>query len=282
MQTPTKTIGFILPTASNYFGHTLMENLERAISEIGYKLSIALTNHQIEKEKQYLKYMADTTDGILIISDAQYYEMIADEVPSNIPTIFLNRKPMECPLTAIIENDYSAVFQAIFALINDGYENIACVCRNPDFSTTKEVLRAYRTAMENSPSGYHEEWIHFFDWKDGDLPNLVEELKAEGCNAFFTASQTLTEHFLDYLFLYNTQQEHRIALAGFSNIEHNTTLQQSIDMVTQPIKSIADLAAQQIIYLINNPETEPKDYIIKGTFRKRNYEPFSTKIKQSF
>ena len=280
MHTPTKTIGFILPTASNYFGHTLMEVLERSLTELGYKLSIALTNHQIDKEKQYLKYMADTTDGILIISDAEYYEMISDAVPSNIPTVFLNRKPMECPHTAVIENDYAAVFQAIFSLINEGHENIACICRNPDFSTTKEILRAYKTAMENSSAGYHEEWIHFFDWQQSDLPDVMEEIKAAGCTACFTASQTLTERFLDYLFLYNTQQEQRIAMAGFSNIGHNTTLQQSIDTVAQPITALADLAAQQIIYLIENPETEPKDYIVKGTFRKRTYEPFSSRIQK--
>lgn len=68
-------------------------------------------------------------------------------------------------------------------------------------------------------------------------------------------------------------------MAGFSNFEHNTTLQQSIDMVVQPITALADLAAQQIIYLIENPETQPKDYIVKGSFRKRIYEPFSSRIQ---
>ncbi len=272
----TKTIGFILPTASNYFGHTLMEVLEQTLAAHGYKLSIALTNHHIEKEKQYLQYMADTTDGILLISDAEYYDMIADAIPSNIPTIFLNRKPMECPHTAIIENDYAAVFQAIFALINDGHENIACICRNPDFSTTKEILRAYRTAMENSSVGYHEEWIHFFDWTQSDLPDVINEIKSNGCTAFFTASQTLTERFLDYLFLYNTEGTEPLAMAGFANIGHNTTLQQSIDMVAQPIEALAELATQQILYLIENPETPPKDYIVKGSFRKRTFEPYSS------
>lgn len=274
MMHTTKTIGFILPTVSNYFGHTLMERLEQTLAARGYKLVVALTNHHIEKEKQYLQYMATTTDGILIISDAEYYDMIADAIPSNIPTIFLNRKPMECPHTAIIENDYAAVFQAIFALINDGHENIACICRNPDFSTTKEILRAYRTAMENSPAGYHEEWIHFFDWTHADLPDVIQEIRSNGCTAIFTASQTLTERILDYLFLYNTQQDDHLEMAGFANTSHNTALQKSIDMVAQPIESLADLATQQILYLIENPDTEPKDYIVKGTFRRRTFEPF--------
>ena len=84
----TKTIGLILPTASNYFGHTLMEILEQKLSEFGYKLSISLTNHHIEKEKDYLQYMAGNTDGIMLISDAEYYDMIADAIPADIPTIF--------------------------------------------------------------------------------------------------------------------------------------------------------------------------------------------------
>ncbi len=275
----TKTIGLILPTASNYFGHTLMEILEQKLSEFGYKLSISLTNHHIEKEKDYLQYMAGNTDGIMLISDAEYYDMIADAIPADIPTIFLNRKPMNCPHTAVIENDYAAVFQSIFALINDGYENIACICRNPDFSTTKEILKAYKTAMENSSAGYHEEWIHFYDRGLTDLTDVVEELKNSGCTAFFTASQTLTERFLDYLFLYN-QSNPPLAIAGFSNMSHTTILQQSIDMVEQPMEQLANLACQQILYLIENPEREPSDYIVKGRFRRRIYEPFSSKIQR--
>lgn len=279
--TSTGTIGLILPTASNYFGHTLMETLEGILAEHDYKLSIALTNHHIEKEKEYLQYMSDKTDGIFIISDAEYYDMIADAIPNNIPTVFLNRKPMECPHTAVIENDYAAVFQAIFALINEGHENIACICRNPDFSTTKEILRAYRTAMENSSAGFHEEWIHFYDWTQSDLSDVIEEIKTDHCTAFFAASQTLTERFLDYLFLYNSKAAEPLAMAGFSNIGPNTTLQKSIDMVTQPIRQLSELAVQQILYLIQSPDRESKDYIVKGSFRKRIYEPFSSKIQKT-
>lgn len=282
LQTPTKTIGLILPTASNYFGHTLMEALEREFSIRNYKLSIALTNHHIDKEKEYLRYMSETTDGIMIISDADYYDMIADAIPQNVPVIFLNRKPVDCSHIAVIENDYSAVFQAIFALINDGHENIACICRNPDFSTTKEILRAYKTAMENSPAGYHEEWIRFFERSLNDVPDVIAELKAEGCTAFFTASQTLTERFLDYLFVYNsTNTAERLELAGFANNGHNTALQKSIDMIEQPINQLVDLAVQQILYLLDHPDTIPKDYLVKGTFRKRLYEPFSFNIKEA-
>ncbi len=282
LEVPTKTIGFILPTASNYFGHTLMEAFEREFALRNYKISVALTNHHIEREKEYLQYMSDTTDGIMVISDAEYYDMIADAVPENKPVIFLNRKPMGCPFTAVIENDYSAVFQSIFALINDGYENIACICRNPDFSTTKEILKAYKTAMENSPSGYHEEWIRFFDRSLNDVPDVVEELKAAGCTAFFTASQTLTERFLDYLFLYNLKSEEGLEIAGFANNGHNTTLQKSIDMIIQPINQLVDLSVQQMLYQIEHPGTEPKDYLVKGTFRKRLYEPFSSKLKEAY
>ncbi len=276
LERPTKTIGFILPNASNYFGHTLMEAFERELSARDYRLTIALTNHHIEKEKEYLRYMAQTTDGIMIISDAEYYDMIADAVPTDLPILFLNRKPMGCPYTSVIENDYAAVFQAIFALINDGNENIACICRNPDFSTTKEILHAYQTAMENSPAGYHEEWVRFFEKSLNDVPAVVEELKEAGCTAIFTASQTLTERFLDYLVVYNKQNPGFMALAGFANNGHNTSLQKSIDMVAQPINQLVDLAVQQIIYLIEHPDTEAKDYFVKGTFRKRIYESFSS------
>lgn len=276
---PSKTIGLILPTVSNFFGHNLIEAFEQELASYDFKLIVALTNHNVDKEKEYLSYFSHVTDGIMIISDAQYYDMIADAVPTTVPIIFLNRKPMECPMTAVIENDYAAVYQAVFSLINDGYENVSCICRNPDFSTTKEILHAYKSAMVNSPAGFHDEWIQFYDDSISTVPNIIIKMKSNGCNAFFTASQSLTERFLDYLFLYNSREKERLALAGFTNMGHNSSLLSSIDMVTQPLEQFVDLSVQQIIYLLHHPNTNPKDYIVKGTFRKRIYEPFSTKYK---
>lgn len=265
---PTKTIGFILPNASNYFGNTLIEAFSNEFYHHGYKLITALTNYNIDKEKSYLKYMSENTDGVLIISDAESYDLIDEAIPTEIPVIFLDRKPVDCPHTAIIENDYAAVFQAIFSMINSGHENIACVCRNPDVSRTKEILRAYKTAMENSPAGYQEEWIHFYDHNSEDIHDIVKEISDMGCSAIFAASHTLTERLLEYLFVYNAQSDKQIALSGFATIDVNNALQKSINMVIQPLKQLIDLAVQQTLYLIEHPDLPPKEYLVKGTFRK--------------
>lgn len=261
------TIGLILSNVSNDFSGHLIEEMGEQLHENGYRLIITTTNHNIEHERDMLSMFSKTTDGILIISDAADYEELADAVPSRIPVIFLNRKPRGCPHTCILENDYSAVFQAVLSNSISGNDKIALVHGNKDFSTTQEILNAYENAMASTPVGYHEDWIYDSGHAPLSPGEIVADMEKKGCNTVFTCTQTLTRQFLDYLLIYNFSAQKPVTLIGFSNKDTESNTQLSFDTITQPLQELAELSVQQMLYLIKSPGTPVREYLLKGTLR---------------
>ncbi len=269
---PQHTIGLILSNVTNDFSGYLIEWMEEQFAARGYQMIVTITNHSISSEREMLSRFGQLTDGILIISDAASYEDLADVIPE-VPVIFLNRKPEGCPHTCILENNYSAVFQAVLSAAADGSERIGLVCSDTRFSTTRAIVDAYRKAMQSLPVGFHEEWICYAHDQMYDNPKqIVEMLSAQGCDTILAGTQTLTRRLWDHLLVYNHYAESPIRLIGFANKDSERPSILSFDVITQPLRELVELSVQQMIYLINKPDTPSRKYLLKGTFRKHSMD----------
>lgn len=265
---PRHTIGLILSNVTNDFSGYLIEQMEELFTANGYKLIITTTNHSIQSERDMLQMFGKTTDGILIISDAISYSELADAVPHRIPVIFLNRKPVGCPHTCIIENDYSSIYQAVLSNSANGNDKIALVCSNREFSTTQEIVSAYRDAMISTPIGFHEDWIYYTDTHmRGNPETLLADIIEKGCNTVLTATQTLTRKFWDHMLIYNHDANDPVTLIGFTNKDSHKQTVLSFDTIAQPLQELIELSVQQMLYLINTPDVPAREYLLKGSFR---------------
>lgn len=262
------TIGLILSNVTNDFSGYLIEEMGNLFTANGYKLIVTTTNHRIDLERDMLKMFGKITDGILIVSDATSYSELSDVIPQNIPVIFLNRKPAGCPHTCIIENNYSAIYQAVLSNVAKGNDKIALVCSNPNLSTIQEIISAYRDAMSSTPVGFHEDWIYYtdIDMKCNPETMLADILK-NGCNTILASTQTLTRKFLDHMLVYNHDAETPATLIGFANKDSHKQTYQSFDVIAQPLQELIELSVQQMLYLIHMPEKPARDYLLKGVFR---------------
>lgn len=272
---PRHTIGLILSNVSNDFSGHLIEQMGEQFHANGYNLIVTTTNHSVDYEREMFHMFSKTTDGILVISDAIDYSELADTIPRRIPVIFLNRKPENCPHTCIIENDYSAVFQSVLSNVTNRNNKIALVCGNKNFSTTREITKAYRDAMNSTSIGFHEDWIYYTDYSDISAKHIIAEIEEKGCDTVLTCTQTLTRILLDYLIIYNQNLEHPLGLIGFTNKDANQETQLSFDNIAQPLQELAELAVQQMLYLIKNPETPMREYLLKGTLRTKTLDVFN-------
>lgn len=269
---PHHAIGLILSNVTNDFSGYLMEQMEEQFRRNGYNLLVTTTNHSIESEREMLRLFATITDGILIISDSTSYSEIEEAVPAEIPVIFLNRKPYGCPHTCILENNYSAVYQAILSNVAAGNDRIALVCSDPAFSTMRELVTAYRSAMEATPIGYHENWVFYTDTAmKSDPAKVLRMVLDRGCNTVLTCTQTLTRNFWEYLLIHKSVQELPITLIGFANKNAQNQATLAFDCIAQPLHELIELSVQQMIYRINSPDTLAHEYLLQGSFRPHEF-----------
>lgn len=164
-----------------------------------------------------MNFSGRTTEGIIILSDSSEYRELADAIAPNIPVVFIHRAPADCEHTSIIESDYSATFQAVLSLVNSGYPKTALICRNIKFSTSREIIQAYRAAMETTPEGFHEDWIFECNTTDRDyIENLTSHITGKGCTGLLAASIEVTERLAPYIYEYNKLHDAPLSLTGFS------------------------------------------------------------------
>lgn len=271
------TIGLILANASSSFTTAFMDFIEQALYKKDYQLVIGLTNHDIERERFYLEFFGRTTDGILILSDSSDYKELADAVPTSIPTVFIHRCPADCKKTAIIENDYSATFQAMLNLIHSGYPKVALICRNIKFSTSREIIQAYREAMNTTPEGFHENWIFECNTtNEHEVERLTKQIAEKGFTGILAASVELTESLAPYIYEYNTVHKGPISLTGFSAEDRSPSLFESLDIIQRPVKRTVDLALQQLFLLMERPNLPINKYLVQGSLHMRSKDDFQT------
>lgn len=269
------TIGLILANASSSFTTAFMDLFEQALSQKNYRLMVGLTGHDLDKERFYLEHFGKTTEGILILSDASDYSELSDSVPADIPTIFIHRTPENCTCTSVIENDYSATFQAVLLMLHSGYPNIALICRNIKFSTSREIIQAYKAAMKTTSTDFHEEWI-FECQNENEVHELLPKITEAGCTGILAASIEITERLAPCVYEYNKVHEHPLSLTGFSTENRSILLLRNLDLIKRPIQHTVDLALQQLFYHLDHPDAPKDEYLVKGTLRMRTKDVFQT------
>ncbi len=275
-ESSTQTIGLIVSNAKNSFTTALMNLFNKELTKRDYYLVIGFTNHSIEKERFYLEKFGKTTDGIFIFSDSSDYQELADVVPTNVPTVFLHRAPSHCERTAILENDYSATFQAILAMIHSNHPKIALVCRSKAFSSNREVIRAYHAAMDTTSDGFCED--HIFECTSTDaeyLDRLIKEITDAGCTAILASSVEVTERLAPYLYTYNRSHNTSLVLTGFSTEGYHELLSSSLNTVERPVKRMVDLAIQQMFYQMGQENLIHTALHVKGSLQTWEHDSLS-------
>lgn len=276
---PTRTIGLILASVVANFRDSMLDGLSNQLHEKGYRLILGLTDHNIDREKEYLEQFSATTDCIIVVSSAEKYEEISSAITGQVPVLFLLNKPEDCPHTCILESDYSAIYQAVVSCTNMELVKVGCVCSHRELSSTKEFLRAYKDAISASPASYSEDLIYDVgDNMDFNVHELVLDMAYKGCSTILAATPSITNRIIDYLVFYNTNPLNTpISLFGYGAMGNSLSSQMNIDVIMHPVNQLVDLAVQQVIYLIGHPDsTYQRDFLIKGALRMHTYDGLHT------
>lgn len=271
----TKQIGFIISSIDSSYRDSLVDSLCNKFYEKGYQVIMGMTNHDIKRERELFTSFSSLVDCIIVISNAEKYSQIEDVVPKNLPVIFLVNKPEDTPHCAILENDYSAFYQAVVSYSAAHHHKVAFVCSNIKVSSSKEILKAYADSLNSSHIDYDESLIYdVVNNPNFGAGGLVTEMINKGCGAIICTTPSITNRFVDYL-LFNTPKlsNHPISIYGYGNQTHNLITQLNINTVVHPSDQIVKLAVEQALYQMNHPnQKEYRDFLVKGKLKMYTYD----------
>lgn len=149
----TGMIGVIMPTIHDYFAIRLIEGIEQALNQEGYRSMIMLTHGKIEKEKDTIKELkALGAEGLLIfpVDEENYNEEILGMKLAGFPFLLIDRYLPGVETHFIAADGRLGAKLAVEHLWELGHRDIAICSDSPlQTVTVQERIDGYIDAMKD-------------------------------------------------------------------------------------------------------------------------------------
>lgn len=147
---PIKLIGVILPEIVHYYFASILSGIEAEASRRGYRIMIAQSNEEYEREVSICKsYMEARVCGI-ILSQAKSttnYDHFRYLQQQNIPLVFFDRICTGINASRVVIDDYNAAYTATEHLIQTGCRRIAFYGSDMKLEISKNRYNGYKDAL---------------------------------------------------------------------------------------------------------------------------------------
>ena len=253
----SRVIGVIIPQIANNFFSQAINGIEAVAYSRGYHVIIFQSHESFERELLTINQaVARKADGLLLslsssTSNVEYLQSLQEK---KLPIVLFDRvsKDLDCP--CVTADNFGGAFAATEHLIESGRRRIAHLTIPPYISITQERLAGYRAALEKHGIPYDESLVRYAGFGQDEVEPHIDDLLKQSPDAFFAAGDRLTIGCLSALRKRGITIPETIALVGFTNITVAELLAPSISTVVQPALEMGQLAAEQLINLIEGKQ----------------------------
>lgn len=142
----TKTLGLVLPDASNPFFAELARAIEDAAYMRGYAVMVCNSADDLEREHAYIRSLAERRiDGLILIS-ATMEQDLSDFTTLAIPIVALDRSPDDSPVSTIRSDNEEGAYVGTRHLLEHGHRDIAFI-GGPESLVADERRHGWQRAL---------------------------------------------------------------------------------------------------------------------------------------
>ena len=255
----TKLVGLIFPTINNIFYSELIGHLEKELFDRGYKTIICNSQHESDKEREYLEMLAaNQVDGIISGSHnlgIQDYDRVV------APIIAFDRNLF--PSIPIVSSDNLAGGTlAAQTLQKAGCHNPLMITGNDDsnsptglrqlgFTSILDEAKVFKIASDLSPVR-----------KEMEIRSILEKYKPDGIFVSGDATAMLVWNVARSLKLSIPED---IKLIGYDGTSFIESYYPQLTTIKQPLVEIARLLVDLLIDKIEGKKLPKTDYILPIT-----------------
>ncbi len=253
-------IAFLVPDISNPFFSTLSEEIESHLMPSQYRLLLANTKENPEKELAHLAALTPLVDGFILASTLPSSAKIKRIVGTRKPVVLLDRRLQDAPWDCVSSNSYHAVQEGTSYLLQHGHKRIGYIADLPHLSTTKERTQAYIDCMKDS--GYFDETLLISARSFARKNHLhVRTLLQRGVSAIILSNQLMAIEAYIELNEQRLKGVTGIELLGFEDSNQPQYGLRHMHKIVQPTQTLARSAAERILKRIEGEEAEPRNFV---------------------
>ena len=253
----TNTIGLIIADIANPFFGKLGREIENEATKHGYRLMFCSSDENAENFRLQLQMLQQgQVDGLIISPPAGSEKQILELEKSKTPYVLIDRYFSEIDSNAIVIDNFQAAYDATKHLIDQGYQNIACITVNNTLTTMRQRLDGYKQALLNSGLEIDESMIKIlsFSHEKSDFDFAIKELAVNSqkrADAIFFTTSKVGIIGLECIHSLGLQVPTDIAVVSFDDPDAYRISNPPVTAVAQPLKDIGRQSVNMLMHLMN-------------------------------
>lgn len=269
----TNTIAMVIPEYRNAFYHELLQYIEGAASQRGYKLLVTSVS-EVSGIHPIRELISRRVDGLFMCMYLGDEDAVAQlmALSQRNPMVFLDNLHEAHPVNMVYTDGHSALCEITRHLYDVGHTKIAFVGGLKQFHVACDRRVGYMFAMEEKGLPVYPGW----DW-EGDYSvesgyRAARYLLTEcpQCpTAIAAASDLMALGAMNYCLSHQIKVPEDLAVSGFDDILISRLVVPALTTVTQPMEALALKAVDLLCLKIQRPASMPERHVLSGQLQIR-------------
>jgi DNA-binding LacI/PurR family transcriptional regulator len=156
----TGIVGLVITTLADPFLAEIVRGVEEVALEAGYRLFLATSNADPERELAAVRALAESRVEGVIVASSRVGELYLPHLEAlGVPIVLINNQREEPFIYSVASDSYQGAVQAISYLVELGHTRIAYIAGPPTARSNRERLAGYREAMARAGLPLDPAWI---------------------------------------------------------------------------------------------------------------------------
>jgi LacI family transcriptional regulator len=263
----SRIFGLVISDIGNPFFTAIARGCEDTAHMHGYRLVLANTDEDAEREASALEVMAaERAGGVMLASTDQATDPIRRLLAVGIPLVALDRRIHGLHVDTVTVDNEAASYDAICHLIALGHARIAMVGGPDTVSTVRERADGYLRALRSHRLDLGDELLRRGDLRESGGYRITVELLSLPAppTAIFSANNLTTVGVLKALRERGVRVPSDLSLIGFDDLSTGELLDPPLTAVVQPAYQLGARAAELLLRRVENPEAPVQEIVLSA------------------
>jgi len=254
----SKTIGVLIPELNSTFNTSIIADVEDILRTHGYGTIVCDSRLNKQLEKNALEFLlGKMVDGIITIPFDKSGEHLKMADERKVPIVLIDRLVTDYRADAVIVDNSGAAEIAVKELVENGHHRIAILCGPDGIFTMKARMDGFTRALVKNKIKLTEEYLISEEMTiSGGYEGAKRLMKLTNPpTALFCANYEITLGAIIALNESGVKIPSDLSVIGFDNLMLAQVVQPSLTIIAQPMREIAENAAQMMLDRLNSEKT---------------------------
>ncbi len=261
----TKTIGLIVPDASNLFFAEIARKIEDFGYQQGYSVILGNSDNNPAKQTNYIHTLiAKQVDGVIFISAGGEVRDLQLFLDNRIPVVVADRDvPLELADVVLLDNE-KAGYEATRHLLDLGHVCIACITGPDNLSPSMLRVEGYKRALHEYGLPFRSNLVKVGDFQIKGGETEMQKLLEDPCKptAVFVLNDMMAIGAMTAARKAGLSVPADLSIVGFDDIELASAVSPALTTVAQPFDELAQNATNLLIERLQGNRLEENMRVI--------------------